>query len=964
MIALAYLGVLVFFGDAVASRWFSYVSLPHRVATGFLVGLLTGTWISYLTALLASGTSDPMAVGSLASSLLMLLAAIWLRQHPPRVPLTPAKRLRSIRPEWILVLIVAAAVSVMMVWTYHYDNGTLWIAGDLWSDFGPTSAISQSFALGHNFPTQYPHYAGEPIRYHFLYYFQVGNLTYLGLDPATANNVLGIASLVAMLAVVAALGERLFGSRLVGWLGVGLFFFHGALSFIPYLGSFPSVVDGIASLPNLDHFLSSGFPYRGEEWGVWTQDVFLNQRHLPSAIGIVLVIVLFLLSRLPSPDFGPREPGLEGLGRRVVAAADNARQRLAAAVAQPAASTRTMLGEPWLPGYLLCGLLAGLLPLYNGAMFIAAAALLGILFVVFPNRSQMVILAIAAAIPAVPQLLFLRPGTMAGEQTYPSFHWGYTVDDPTPVHVATYMAFIFGPKLILVCVGLLAGTWRQARVLLAFAALVGVAFTVQLSVEVLANHKFINAWLIVANLFAAYGLVRLWHARASAWFPTRLIAVGLAGVIVAGGVVDLFPIKNERMYQAGVDGDPLYDWVRTETLPGDVFLSDMYVVHGILLAGRKLYMGWSYYAWSAGYAVKVREQWYRDIFALRSTRELVRRLQAAGIAYVAFDDGLRDRGFASRLNEELFQASLELVFSDPENHYAHLSIYRVPTDPSAAGTLPDAPPEDMYVGGSGAAPGRFATPRGLALDRLGAVYVADTGNDRIEKFSSSGNLLATFDAPSTGQGQFRAPAGVAVESNGSIVIAAGSRLVVLDAAGAFDHELPVADVPTPDWVDVAVDRDDAIYALDAANNRVVRFGSDGSTSAFGGPGTGDGQLQAPSGLAVRDGTVAVADAGNARIQVFDTEGNLLDAMPVTEWEAGAAAEADVAIDDGGTVWASSPATNSVVIYRPDGTLARVLTPTDNEQLDRPSGLALRPGGFLFVANAGGNRVSLVGSINP
>jgi len=967
MIALGFLGVMVFFGDALASRWFSFVSLPHRLATAFLVGLLTGTWISYLAALLASGASDPMAVGGLASALGMLLAGIWLRRRPSSVAGTPANRLRSTRSEWVLVLLLTAAAGAMMIWTYHYDQGTLWIAGDLWSDFGPTSAISQSFALGQNFPTEYPHYAGEPIRYHFLYYFQVGNLTYLGLDPATANNVLSIGSMVSLLVVVAALGERLFGSSLVGWLGVGLFFAHGALSFIPYLGSFPSLVDGIESLPNLDHFLSSGFPYRGEEWGIWTQDAYLNQRHLPSAIGILLVIVLFLLERLPLV-YGPAEPGWRGIGRRTIARLGSARRAVTSTLSRPVSAIRATLRDPWLPGYALCGLLAGLLPYYNGAMFIASAAVLGILLVVFPNRSQVIVLGIVASVLAVPQLIVLRPGTMAGEQTYPSFYWGYVVDDPTPVRVATYLGFIFGPKLILATIGLLAGTWRQARIYVAFVALIGVAFLIQLSVEVLANHKFIHTWLIVANLFVAYGLVRLWRARGAIRGPSRLIAVALVAVIAAGGVVDLFPIKNQRMYQAWVDGDPLYEWVRTETRPSDVFLSDVYVVHGILLAGRKVYLGWSYYSWSAGYAVRDREAWYRDLFALRSAREVVRRLQAARIAYVAFDDGLRERGFASRLNEELFEANTELVFGDPDNRYGHLAIYRVPEDPAVADTLPEAPPEDMYAAGPGSAPGQFAAPRGIALDRAGLVYVADTGNDRIQAFSSDGNLLGTFDGGEAGAGRFDGPTGVAITSSGSIVVAAGSRLVVLDASGRFDRELTVPDLPSPAWVDVAVDRDETVYALDAAGGRVVRFAPDGSVTTFGGPGVGDGQLQGPSGLAVRNGTVVVADTGNARIELFDTAGTFLEAIPVAEWvdpapDAADIAGADVAIDDGDTIWASSPATNSVIAYRPDGTLAGTLA-VDGAGLDRPSGLALRPGGSLFVVNTGGHRVSQLGSIYP
>ena len=392
MIAFVYLAVMIWFGDSVARRSFEFVSWPHRLATAFLVGLLLATWLSYLFGLMASGTGDPMAVSAMASLWVMGLGAIWLRRRPPSKAIATRGLLRSRRGEWVLVGLLLVVVGWMMTTTYNLADGQLRIAGFIWSDFGPTTAISQSFALGHNFPTEYPHFAGEPIRYHFLYYFQVGNLTYLGLDPATANNLLSITSLVALLLVVAAFGERVFRSRLAGWLGVGLFFFFGALSFIPYLGSFSSLRDAIGALPDLDHFLASGFPYRGEEWGIWSQDVFLNQRHLASAIGILLVIVLFLLDRVPRAtadvagegDATPRQDLLATVRSSV------GERRAAATLAlrQPLATSWSFLRDPWLPGYALCGFMAGLLPLYNGAIFFGSAAVLGVLLVVFPNRMR------------------------------------------------------------------------------------------------------------------------------------------------------------------------------------------------------------------------------------------------------------------------------------------------------------------------------------------------------------------------------------------------------------------------------------------------------------------------------------------------------------------------------------------------------------------------------------------------
>src|SRR5262249_26302002 len=44
-------------------------------------------------------------------------------------------------------------------------------------------------------------------------------------------------------------------------------------------------------------FLSSGFPYRGEDWGVWSLVVFLNQRHLAFSIAVFLLVLALLISR-------------------------------------------------------------------------------------------------------------------------------------------------------------------------------------------------------------------------------------------------------------------------------------------------------------------------------------------------------------------------------------------------------------------------------------------------------------------------------------------------------------------------------------------------------------------------------------------------------------------------------------------------------------------------------------------
>ena len=998
MIALAYLAIAVLLGDALASRWFRPVTWLHRLAAAFLIGLLIATWVTYLMSLLFDATTgDALLVGNLASGWAMALVAIAIYRWVPRRPDAGRPR-REIRA-WDVITLVAIGLLVtwMMTSTYSYSNGELGIATGIWSDFGPTTAIAQNFALGDNFPTEYPHYAGEAIRYHFLFYFQVGNLTYLGLDPATANNVLSIGSMVAMLVLVTALGERLFRNAAVGRIGAALFFFHGALSFIPYLAGLGSIDRIINDVPRLSAFLSSGFPYRGEEWGIWTQIVFLNQRHLASAIGILLIIVIFLLDRIdrdervtvvaePAPaadaeaaaaEPAPAEPAADepaadepavepaprpGPLERTRLAVAGQLEAAADAVRHPVAVVRETLADPWLGGYVLCGVLAGMLPLWNGAMFIGAAALLAVWLLVFPRRPSMLVLAVVASVVAIPQLMWVRPGTMAGAQTYPSFYWGYIVDDPNLFNVARYLAFTFGPKLLLVAFAFALVTWRERRVLIAFVALGAVAFLLQLSVEVLANHKFINAWLIVANLFVAYGLIRLWQARSVVAVPARFVALGLVVIIVAGGVIDLMPVKNQFVIRVGMQGDRLFDWVRDETDRNAVFLTDLHVVHRILLAGRRIYFGWPYYAWSAGYAVREREDWYRQLFADRSPRDVVERLQAAGIDYVAFDDGLRERGFAQRMNQEVFDGYLQPVFTDPDNRYNNTTVYRVPTEPAATLDLPDAPAEDMYAGGTGSAPGQFAEPRGIALDKLKHVYVADTGNGRIQEFSSDGSLVRTVGEAGTGEGQLDRPTGVTVTVDGSIHVAtADGRVHVYDADGTHLRETRG---PAPGFGPLAdiVAAGNRVFALDPDNGRVVRIDENGLETAFGSVGDGPDQLREPTGIGAFSSWIYVADTGNARVAVFNEDGEPRESWSVSEWVGTMERTADVTGDGAGRVWLTNPAGDSILVYR-DGASVGTL-PAQDPPIDDPAGIVSAPGNALFVVNRTPGRVSMVTQLDP
>jgi hypothetical protein len=204
---------------------------------------------------------------------------------------------RSAKWDWIVLGLFGAIASWMIFATLELKGGQLLIGINQWSDYGPNTAIVQSFAFGHNYPAEYPHFAGEPIRYHFLFYFLAGNLEFLGLSLPWSLNLLSILGIVCLLAQVMALGELLFKSRAVGCLASALFFFHGSLNLIPFFRAQTSIKGALLAIYHLGAYLSSGYPYRGEDWGVWSQVVFVNQRHLASSIGIFLVVLFFLFDR-------------------------------------------------------------------------------------------------------------------------------------------------------------------------------------------------------------------------------------------------------------------------------------------------------------------------------------------------------------------------------------------------------------------------------------------------------------------------------------------------------------------------------------------------------------------------------------------------------------------------------------------------------------------------------------------
>src|SRR5664280_203047 len=189
-------------------------------------------------------------------------------------------------------------------------------------------------------------------------------------------------------------------------------------------------------------------------------------------------------------------------------------------------------------------------------------------------------------------------------------------------------------------------------------------------------------------------------------------------------------------------------------------------------------------------------------------------------------------------------------------------------------------------GSGGAGPGLFSSPWGVAVDSSGNVYVADTSNERIQKFDNNGTYITQWGGGGPGAGTFYSPHGVAVDQlSGSVYVADTSNQFIqkFNSAGVYITQWGGGGASNGTFSNphgVAVDSLGNVYVADTDNNRIQKFDSSGTfITKWGSLGAGDGQFSGPYAVAADSfGNVYVADTFNNRIQKFDSNGNY-----ITQW---------------------------------------------------------------------------------
>jgi DNA-binding beta-propeller fold protein YncE len=221
--------------------------------------------------------------------------------------------------------------------------------------------------------------------------------------------------------------------------------------------------------------------------------------------------------------------------------------------------------------------------------------------------------------------------------------------------------------------------------------------------------------------------------------------------------------------------------------------------------------------------------------------------------------------------------------------------------------------------------------QGLAVDKLGDLFIADYGNHRIRKVSAAG-IITTI---------------------------AGNGI-----AGGLGDEGPAREAQLWFPRGLAFEQQTGnLYIADTGTNRVRVIDSQGVIHAIAGTGepgdTGDGnsspraQLNGPTGLAIDPKTsiLYIADGTNHRVRKVTPDGLI---STVTGTAAALSLPVAIAIDDRGDVFVADAGNNRVLRIDAGGTITTIAA--SGMVLNQPLGIAVDSSGYVFVADTYNDRV--------
>jgi uncharacterized protein (TIGR03663 family) len=295
-------------------------------------------------------------------------------------------------------------------------------------------------------------------------------------------------------------------------------------------------------------------------------------------------------------------------------------------------------------------------------------------------------------------------------------------------------------------------------------------------------------------------------------------------------------------------------------------------------------------------------------------------------------------------------------------------------DPYQEGMI-DLMPESQF-GNTGSV--QLLTPRAAALAADGSIYVVDSGNHRVLHFSSTGEYIdgwgeyANVEEETDSRGKFNEPWGIAVGPDGSVYVADtwNHRIQKFTADGVFLTEWGIFGTDESRRTfygprSIAIDASGRIFVSDTGNKRVLMFDDEGfPIGEIGLPGFSFGELDEPVGIGISsEGRLYVADTWNTRVQVFEEpeEGlfQYTHEWPIDGWYGRSIEnKPTLAIGPQDQVCVTDPEGFRVLCFDDQGEFlfGWGSAGSGDSQFNIPISIVIGPAGGTWVVDSGNNRL--------
>jgi hypothetical protein len=631
----------------------------------YITGTLAITWATYLTAYLFKEAVEPLFYANIIVMPGAFLCSVFVFYH--KILMDKERKLgflcnnkKVLRVELLLISAIVVLACVLMWTTFFVKQGNLYVGVSVFSDFSPHVGMIRSFSFGNNFPTTYPHYAGEDIRYHFMFQFLAGNLEYLGLRIDYAFNIPSILSFVSAFLLLYLLAVKITGKIGAGVLACLFFAFRSSKTLFTYLSRLPKGTNLWEALSNNTDFISDT---PNEDWGLWNLNVYCNQRHLAfglAAIFLVLILFLPLLyelfeelkqSNLHKPELKKKNHH-KSFSKKVA-------EKLKAVFFTKDGWQVKDLRMP-----IAVGVLLGSMSFFHGSAVIGCLTVLFVMAIVSKRRLEYLITAIITISMSLFQTNFFIHGSAVSTE----YLFGFIAETKTIFGVASYLERLLGilPFVLLAAFCLEKGVGRY--LLLAFSTPLIFAFCISMTIDVTVNHKYIMMSCILLGIFAAAVVMKLMEQK---YFLLKLVGVFLIVLLTATGIYDFATVVKKNTPESAIVlalDDPLTKWIDENSVSQDIFLTYRYTINQAVLGGAMLYEGHPYYPWSAGYDTDKRTAYVKEMYEAQSPAELMAMIKENNIRFIIVD---RDNRVTEDyiLNEENIRATYQSVYEDGEDEW-------------------------------------------------------------------------------------------------------------------------------------------------------------------------------------------------------------------------------------------------------------------------------------------------------